>query len=548
MPVRLLAVLLLAVTVSVALAQSQPVRPRSTVPGAHHEPNPRARAEVDRARENLRTLEFDQALRSAEAAARYDSLSSEVHELLGACYLGAERPREAYSAYARAALLDPGSANAVNRAGQVLLQYLGRPAAAKAAFDQALAVNPKHAPTHYSLHYYHLLRGEFEPSLAALEAAHEQARTEEERLVYLGAQQVFFLYSGQYETAVGKLQSHNMQVSGDGRALQAQALAHRLVGWQAEAALDLRQLLAATRSPDPGLVVDLGLTLRATGERDSARAYFEQAQEIDGKRFEAHYNLVLESLAAGDTAAALAGLARARDAAPALYTVPLLAGELHVARGDLEAARRAFACAYRLAPVSRVAARAVAREPLFAADWETDTLFVAVEEAMRSGDAGIAAHKCLQAAAPEDSRRLGLVMAAVAKLMTPRTAGHRVAHLEAARERTDEKDALARAFLETQLAVAHAEIGNHGDAEKLFTAVLGRAGLPADDRAPAAAGYLRWALASGRAASVAADLAAFDAVDDPDLWRLRAELAAVRADTAEEKRCRERAQALAYLP
>jgi predicted negative regulator of RcsB-dependent stress response len=295
-------------------------------------------------------------------------------------------------------------------------------------------------------------------------------------------------------------------------------------------------------------VVDLGLAFRGMAERDSARSYFQEAQALDGRRFEPAYNLALESLAAGDTAAALAELAHAHDAAPAAYAAPLLAGDIHAARGEREKARRAHECAARLAPVSRASARALGREPLLASEWESDTLFAAIEVAIREGDAGIAGHKSLQSSAPEDSRRLGLLFAALSKLLTPGSAGQRVAHLEAVRELPGKEDAAALAFLETQLALAHAEIGNDGDAEALFAAVLERDGLALDARVGALAGYLRWLLAKGLAERVQLDLAAYDAVEDPDLWALRAEVAAARGEAALAERCRERAGALSFLP
>ncbi len=538
---------LLLLGAAAALAQTPPVRPRSTIAGAHREPNPRARAELARVQEHLRAREFEAALVAARNAARYDSLSSQTQEMLGACLLAMDEPREAYRAYVRAGLLDPSSANAFNRAGQVLLQFLGRPAGASAAFEQALTVDPRHGPTHYSVHYYHLLRGELTEALAALEKALENARTEDERYLFLGARQIFFLYAGNYEASASKLQSHNAEVAGDGRAMQAQALAERLAGRHADAEADLRRLIAAGK-PDPALLVDLGLAFRAGGERDSATACFRAARDLDSTRCEALYNLALESLAAGDTAGALAELSGAQASAPDVYVIPHLAGRIHAARGDGERARLAFERARRLAPVSRGATRALGGEPLLAAAWESDTLFAAIETALLDGDPGIAGHRSLQATANAGSRLLGLVFAALAKSMTPGSAGQSVAHLEAAREAVPDADPELAAFLDTQLARAHAEIGNHEDAERLFRSVVERDGLPLDARVAALDGYLRWALANDRLAGVPGDLAIFDARSDAVLWELRARFASATGDAAQAERCLTRAREARYLP
>ena len=543
----LLLLLSLCLFTGTASAQS-PVPPRSTVPGAHLAPNENARPDARLAQQALQRGDARSARLAAERAAERDPLSFDVQMLLGVCRLADGRYRDAYQAYARAGLLNPASADSYNRAGQILLQYLGRPAGAKAAFEQALRIDPKFAPAHFSLHYYHLLRGELTAAAESIDEASKNVRTDDEHFLYLGARHALSLYDGNYADALARLEMHVEQVAGDARAMQARALAHRLLGWQAEAEKDLRELIAVVRQPDPGLIVDLGLTLRAQGERDSARAYFQEALSLDPNRIEALYNMALESFAAGDAESAADLLNDCVVRHPADYAPQFMAGVVKVSAGDSVRAQRAHGAAYRRAPFSRAAAVAAGQPLLQAQVWESDTLMNAAETALLGGDVGVAAHKGIEACKTAASRPLGLVLAAAAKAMTPGSAGHRVVHLEAAREASAEASPAWLAVIDTKLAQAHDEIGNLEDAEQHFRAVLDPKQVSAGQKLEALCGYMAMLLREGRAADASLDFSPYESVEDARFWQLRAEWATALGQSELAETCRRRADAGRFLP
>ena len=545
---RILSAVLSLCLAAVPAAAQTPVAPRSGVPGAHVEPSEAARAEAQRAQQALRSGDAQAARLAAERAADLDPLSYDVQMLLGACRLADGRPREAYQAYAQAGLLHPASAESYNRAGQILLQFLGRPAGAKAAFEQALRIDAESAPPHFSMHYYHVLRGELAEAAAEIDRALQYVKGSNEHFLYLGVRQALMLYTGDYAGGLNRLDSHVQQVAGDARAMQARVLARRLLGSDEEAERDLRELLGAMRDPAPGLVVDLGLTMRAQGERDSAKTYFEEALRLDAGRVEAIYNLALESLATGDTAAAIGYLQDCIERHPHGYQAPLVVGRVWAARGDTARARRAYEAAYRRAPFSQAAAAACGRLLLQPAAWQGDTLLVEAEAALLAGDTGIAAHKGIEACGRPDSRPLGLARAAAAKSMVPGSAGQRVAHLEAAREASADADPMWLAALDTGLAQAHDEIGNREDAELLFRAVLDQKRLAAEAKVTALSGLMALLLREQRAGESKLGFSEYEHVSDARFWQLRAEWATALGDASQASAAEERQAASRLLP
>src|SRR5207237_696013 len=81
---------------------------RSSIPGAHARANQAARIDVNRAESRVKLGNLEGALEALHAAARKDSLASEVFELIGAIELRRGHSRAAYDAFRRAAVLARG--------------------------------------------------------------------------------------------------------------------------------------------------------------------------------------------------------------------------------------------------------------------------------------------------------------------------------------------------------------------------------------------------------------------------------------------------------
>lgn len=81
-------------------------------------------------------------------------------------------------------------------------------------------------------------------------------------------------------------------------------------------AIRFLEMAKAVNPQVPGLLCNLGLAYRYSGDNDKAIAFFEEATRVDSTFGAAHYNLAITHLAAGDTAHALAAFFDAERSRP----------------------------------------------------------------------------------------------------------------------------------------------------------------------------------------------------------------------------------------
>jgi tetratricopeptide (TPR) repeat protein len=536
-----------------ALAQAAPPAgagrgPVSLIAGAHRQPNPTAEAELGRSRQLLAGGQSAEALAAARRAAQLDSLSALVFERLGVVCQAVGQPRAAYQAFRRASLLDPASAWALNRAAQVLLADLGRPAGALAALRQAQAVEPHFAPAHYTLSVYHLLRGEIADAEREADLALEQAAGTDDEPVFFGVRTQMLMLRGQYREAEDGLRRHLFESSEDLRARQARALALRLLGRYQEAKEELLRL-AEQVQPQAVLLNDLGSVHLALGDPDSAAACFAQAWDLDSTASEAGYHLARARLAAADTSGALGWLARVEGRDRGWYTTALLAAGIHAARGDSARAGRAFARARALNPLSFEGPPAVggalwrARQP-----GPRDSLVVRAEQALVAGEFGAALQLGYQACLDDQVRPQALLCVYWANRPSGLMPGGAVAQLEAVLEGLPAGAKTERAVAERELGLRHLRLGNAADARAHLEKALEILPPSHAVSAPAAAALIGFYSDTGDA--TAANRMAVRVADTADAELLAALARAARAagQTERARTLEERAAAAEFLP
>jgi tetratricopeptide (TPR) repeat protein len=539
---------LLLPAVSDLAAQGARNVPVSTIPGAHREPNAGAARELTKAENRTRRGERERALEAHIKAAELDSLSSEVFEQLGVSYLSNKRPRAAYAAFVRASLLDPGSPYSYNRAGQVLLYNLGRPAGANAAFERARAIDANYAPVYYSLHIYHLTRGELEQASLLIDVASKMARTEVESALFQGAQISTLMSFGDYLKADAGFRQYLRMVPGDFRVGHAHSLLQRILGRPDEAESALRILMTGRR-PIPVLLNDMGQVQRSLGRRDSARAYFERAWQNDALGGEAGYSLALEALAEGDTADALTWLARVEERTPYWYPTAVLTGRIHRAQGRSAMAERAFEAAYRLNPLSPVVSAEAGRD--YAGPprgGEGDSLLTIAETSLLAGDMAFAGHYSTRATHRRSLQASALIQSTWAKVPTGISHSVRVAQLEAAREFYEDDDTRFLALIERELGNAHTHIGNLDDARTHYEQSVDLLEADVDLAAPAAGQLILLYLETGNLEAAGKLTERMVASEDATLLRAMSRSAAASGDNAAAEEFRQRSQDAAYLP
>ena len=187
------------------------------------------------------------ALLSFQTAAALDSLSSQAMENLGIAYQTANLSRPAYDAFRRATELDPTSATAGNRAGQVLLANLVRPAAALASFNHSIALEPDNGPALFSRSVYHLYRGELDLADKDIQQARLHPESEDESRFFYGAQLQMLLANGSFHDAEQGLRQQVFEFPDDIRSAQSLAVTYRLLGRPADARRQIENLIGLLR-------------------------------------------------------------------------------------------------------------------------------------------------------------------------------------------------------------------------------------------------------------------------------------------------------------
>jgi tetratricopeptide (TPR) repeat protein len=535
MRIALVSTFLLVCVATVAGAQTA-----SLVPGAHREASGASQREAQRARGLLQQGRVMDALLAFQSAAALDSLSSEAMENLGIAYQTANLSRPAYDAFRRATELDPTSASAWNRAGQVLLANLGRPAAARAAFDHALALDPENGPAFFSRSVYHLFRGELDLADQDIQQARLHPQDENESRFFYGAQLQMLLAHGSFHDAEQGLRQQLFEFPSDVRSAQSLAVTYRLLGRPEDARLQIENLISLLR-PQAALSLEQGMIEEALGHPDSAVVSYNTAWQLDSTSAEAGYHLARAHLAMGDSLRGMAWLSQVETRDPGYYPTAILAARVFAARGEKALAERALARAHRLHPSTFGGLTDITPAG-------PDSMLAAAERDLLAGDLTAAVNRSYAATKDPSRRGKALILAAWASHAPPSAPATAVAQLEGALEALPSSDKLSRAEAERELGKAHLRIGNKDDAKQHLERSLDL--LPPKDprSAPAVATLLELYLDMGDKASAARLAKKVGATDDPDLLTALGRVADSSGDGKGAAALRDRAKAMAFLP
>lgn len=204
----------------------------------------------------------------------------------------------------------------------VLEKGAGNPAAARAAYEQAIALRPGYAAAWQNLAKLHEAAGD----LAAAEAAYGKVLELEPR--HASA----WLARGQLRSQAGRIE---------------------------EAIQDLRAAAAARKGYDAA-ELSLGVAYRRAGRLGDAIETYRGLLERSPRYVSAWYNLALSLQASGRTADARAAFAKAAALDPEHAPSRVALADLDLAEGKVAEARRGFTEALDLAPGDLVARAALA--------------------------------------------------------------------------------------------------------------------------------------------------------------------------------------------
>ena len=512
----------------------------SLVPGAHREPSGPSQKQAAHGRELLEQGRVMDALEAFQSAFAADSLSSQAAENLGIAYQTANLPHPAYDTFRRATELDPTYPPAWNRAGQVLLANLGRPAAALASFEHALTLDPGYGPALFSRSIYHLFRGELDLADQDIQQARLHPQDENESRFYYGAQLQMLLAHGSFHDAEQGLRQQVFEFPSDIRSAQSLAVAYRLLGRPTEARQQMANLMSLLR-PQAVLHIEQGMIEEALGHPDSAIVMYNTAWALDSTSAEAGFHLAHVYLAMGDTLRGMAWLSQVEARDPGYYPTAFLAARAFAARGDKALADRALARAKRLHPSTL--GRLTDIVPA-----GPDSLLASAERDLLAGDLTAAVNRSYAASADRARRGRALLLAAWASHAPPSAPATAVAQLEGALDALPASDKLSRAEAERELGKAHLRIGNKDDARRHLERSLDL--LPPKDpgSAPTVAVLLDLYLDTGDKASAARLAKKVGATDDPDLLTALGRVADSSGDGKGAAALRDRAKAMAFLP
>ena len=135
--------------------------------------------------------------------------------------------------------------------------------------------------------------------------------------------------------------------SAEFRALIANAAAHFQAGRLAEAETTYRAALAIVPG-DPGGMHNLGVTIAAQGDHQSAIAYFDEALKADPGFAPAHYNRAVALMSVGNTQEAIKAFSRSAALEPQHYEAHRALGFLWLAQSERGRALDHFARTYEL--------------------------------------------------------------------------------------------------------------------------------------------------------------------------------------------------------
>lgn len=237
-------------------------------------------------------------------------------------------------------------------------QTAGRFAAARARFEDALAIAPDNAPARLRLGAVLLALDQPQAAAAAFEPLAEDERYAAAAHAGLGRAAAA---AGDAAGAVAHFERALELAPGAGAVNQALGLALRRLGRRDEARAHLEEKGAGEAGfPDPlaqrleELAVSSGSYLRranralVNGRLEAAIDAYRHAVDADPRSVAARRNLALALVQKGDTGEALGQLEAAREMAPEDARVAFDLGNVHRARGDSAAAIDAYRRALEL--------------------------------------------------------------------------------------------------------------------------------------------------------------------------------------------------------
>lgn len=273
--------------------QRPPQNPDALLPDG-----PQAPAGSDTVKEGERLLQegelaeakaaFERAVADSPNDARAHFDLGLAHDMLGEGDAAAE-------AYRKALGLDPKLSEARNNLA-LLLRERGELQEAVTLLREAVDQDPASAKAHANL----ALALEDSGDLGAAQASYEEAlRLDPGALMTRVNYGLLLARKGEREAAAEQLLQAKSEASGNRAALAAIGPGLRMVGQPVPAVEALNAALSAgDGQPTPALLSELGLALRAGGDREAGKEALRRALKLDSKYATAHY--LLGNMCAGD--------------------------------------------------------------------------------------------------------------------------------------------------------------------------------------------------------------------------------------------------------
>ena len=235
-----------------------------------------------------------EALHFIKQALNVNSQSAEANSNPGCVYLEINRAEEALACFDKALVISPAYLDAIFNRGNALRE-LGRHEAALVSYDEALSIDPQHFSA--LVNKSNLLRDldRYEKALVSLERAHEIQPDAPGVFVNLGIiQRKLSRYEDallSYSKALAINPDYADALYGLGNVLQDLG--------RHEAALTSYDKALAIKPAYAGALSSRGVSLQYLNRHDEAVASFKAALVVDPNYVEAHWNLSLIRLNAG---------------------------------------------------------------------------------------------------------------------------------------------------------------------------------------------------------------------------------------------------------
>jgi cellulose synthase operon protein C len=298
----------------------------------------RQRAALIQTAAHLRAGDSTKARETAMALAAAHPADAALHSALGGMFLSHNEPDDAVAWFEAGLRIEPGNRAAQFNLGRIAAA-MGRPDEARERFRAIVDADPANAAARAALAQVEWATGDREAALAQLEQARRASRTDAHSRIMLAS---YFLALDRAADALSVAREAVEIQPRSAPAVNTLGLAQLGTGdaRSALAQFDLAHEIAPTMS---GYLVNKARAEVAVGQGDAARRTLINALALDPENQRALFALVDVERRLGRLDAAAQTLARLeRVADVSTAGVELMRGELLLARGDSEAAERAF--------------------------------------------------------------------------------------------------------------------------------------------------------------------------------------------------------------